>query len=167
MADSLTDSVPLTRVHLDVDRAVRTGVTPAQVGQTLRFLHGEDKITEFRRGEDQVEVILDQTDEPDRPLAALGDTPVPSASGHLVALKDAGQVSLGYGFARLGRRNTQRVVEITADLDAGVLSSRSSESSTPGFGPARGNPATASRTAESRRRPRRASACSASLPSEP
>lgn len=123
VSDSLTDSVPLTRVRLDVDRAIRTGVTPAQVGQTLRFLHGEDEITEFRRGEHHVEVILDQLDEPGRPLAALGDTLIPSASGRQVPLKDAGQVSLGHGFARLSRRNTQRVVEITADLEAGVLAS--------------------------------------------
>jgi multidrug efflux pump len=123
VADSLTDSVPLTRVRLDVDRAIRTGVTPAQVGQTLRYLHGEDQITEFRRGEDQVEVILDQLDEPERPLAALGDTLVPSAAGTLVPLKDAGQVSLGHGFARLSRRNAQRVVEVNADLEAGALTS--------------------------------------------
>jgi multidrug efflux pump subunit AcrB len=123
VADNLTDTVPLTRVRLDVDRAIRTGVTPAQVGQTLRHLHGEDEITAFRRGEDEVQVILDQPAEPDRPLAALGDTLVPSAAGHLVPLKDAGQVSLGHGFARLSRRNTQRVVEVTADVEAGTLTS--------------------------------------------
>jgi len=32
-------------------------------------------------------------------------------------------VSLGHGFARLSRRNTQRVVEVTADLEAGALTS--------------------------------------------
>jgi len=87
--------MPLTRVQLDVDRALRTGITPAQVGQTLRLLHGEDKITEFRRGEDLVQVVLDRAAEPSRALAALGDTLVPSATGGLVALKDAGTATLG------------------------------------------------------------------------
>jgi multidrug efflux pump subunit AcrB len=121
--DSLSDSVPLTRVRLDVDRALRTGITPAQVGQTLRYLHGEDKVTEFRRGEDLVEVILDQNPDPVRPLASLGDTPVPSGTGALVPLKDAARVGLDFGFAKLNRRNTQRLVEVTADLDAATLAS--------------------------------------------
>jgi multidrug efflux pump len=119
--DSLSESVPLTRVTLDVDRALRTGVTPARVGQTLRFLHGEDKITEFRRGEDLVQVVLEAVPEPERPIAALGETRIPAASGALVPLKDSATVRLGYGFAKLNRRNTQRVVEVTADLDAGTL----------------------------------------------
>jgi multidrug efflux pump subunit AcrB len=123
ISDSLTESVPLTRVRLDVDRALRTGITPAQVGQTLRFLHGEDKITEFRKGEDLVPVVLDRPAEPARPLGALGETLVPSASGTLVPLKEAGRVSLEHGFARLMRRNTQRVVEIWSDLDANTLAS--------------------------------------------
>ena len=123
ISDSLTESVPLTRVRLDVDRALRTGITPAQVGQTLRFLHGEDKITEFRKGEDLVPVVLDRPAEPARPLGALGETLVASASGTLVPLKEAGRVSLEHGFARLMRRNTQRVVEIWSDLDANTLAS--------------------------------------------
>lgn len=123
VADSLTESIPLTRVRLDVDRALRTGLTPAQVGQALRALHGEDVVTEFRRGEDLVEVVLDRPPEPSRPLAALGDTLVRGAGGALVPLKDAGTVELGHGFARLSRRNTQRVVEVTADLDAETLAS--------------------------------------------
>ncbi len=121
--DSLSESVPLTRVTLDVDRALRTGVTPARVGQMLRFLHGEDKVTEFRRGEDVVQVVLEPVPEPDRPLAALGETRIPGAAGTLVPLKDSARVRLDYGFARLNRRNTQRVVEVTADLDASTLAS--------------------------------------------
>jgi multidrug efflux pump subunit AcrB len=121
VADSLTESVPLTRVSLDVDRALRTGVTPAQVGQTLRFLHGEDKVTEFRRGEDLVQVVLERAEEPSRPLAALGDTLVHGAAGALVPIKEAGAVALDHGYAKLYRRNSQRVVEVTADVEAGVL----------------------------------------------
>ena len=101
-----------------MDRALRTGVTPAQVGQTLRFLHGEDKITEFRRGEDLVEVVLDRAPEPERPLAALGETPHPRRARRRWSRSRTRPGRLGHGFAKLNRRNTQRVVEVTADLDA-------------------------------------------------
>ncbi|HVO12727.1 MAG TPA: efflux RND transporter permease subunit [Vicinamibacteria bacterium] len=121
--DSLSESVPLTRVTLDVDRALRTGLTPARVGQTLRMLHGDDKVTEFRRGEDLVQVVLEPAPEPERPVAALGEVRVPAPGGELVPLKDSARIRLDYGFARLNRRNTQRVVEVTADVDASTLSS--------------------------------------------
>lgn len=119
--DSLTESIPLTKVQLDGDRALRSGLTPGQVGGTLRWLHGEDKATEFRRGEDQVQVVLDPVPAPERSLAAVEDTPVASAKGTLVPLREAGQVGLAHGYAELKRRNTRRVVEITADVDGGVL----------------------------------------------
>jgi len=120
VSDSLSESVPLTRVRLDTDRALRTGITPAQVGQALRYLHGEDKITEFRRGDDLVQVVLESPDEASRPVAALGDTLIPGPAGP-VALKDAGRVTLGHGFAQLNRRNTQRVVVVSSDLEDGTL----------------------------------------------
>lgn len=121
VSDSLTESIPLTRVQLDGDKALRTGLTPGQVGQALRWLHGEDKATEFRRGEDQVQVVLDRVPAPERPLDAVEETPIPSARGALVPLRDAGHADLAYGFAELKRRNTRRVVEITADVESGVL----------------------------------------------
>ncbi len=91
--DSLSESVPLTRVTLDVDRALRTGVTPARVGQTLRFLHGEDKITEFRRGEDLVQVVLERAPEPERPIAALGETRIPARERRARAAQGLGRGS--------------------------------------------------------------------------
>lgn len=121
VSDSLTESVPLTKVQLDADRALRSGLTPGQVGGTLRWLHGEDKATEFRRGEDQVQVVLDPVPAPDRPLDAVAESPVQNAKGTLVPLREAGRVDLSYGYAELKRRNTRRVVEITADVETGVL----------------------------------------------
>ncbi|MCU0241947.1 MAG: efflux RND transporter permease subunit, partial [Vicinamibacteria bacterium] len=121
--DSLSDSVPLTRVAVDADRALRRGITPAQVGQTLRWLQAEDKITEFRRGEELVEVVLDRAPEPERPYDALAETPIPSALKTMVPLKDAGRVELAHGFAMLTRRNTRRVVEVWADVEGDTLAS--------------------------------------------
>jgi multidrug efflux pump subunit AcrB len=123
ISDSLTESVPLASVKLDADRALRRGVTPAQVGQTLRWLHGEDKVTEFRRGEDLVEVVLDHKPAPDRPFEALLETPIPAATQAMVPLKEAGQAELTYGFAKLSRRNTRRVVEVWADVSGDTLAS--------------------------------------------
>ncbi len=119
--DSLTDTIPLTQVNLDADRALRRGITPAAAGQTLRWLYGEDKVTEFRRGEDLVQVVLDAKPDGSRPLGNLEDTPLPSPTGQFVPLREAGQATLGYGYAQLQRRDGRRIVEVSADVDSGTL----------------------------------------------
>jgi multidrug efflux pump subunit AcrB len=121
--DSLTENIPLAQVKLDADKAQRVGLTPGQVGRTLRWLHGEDKVTEFRRGNEQVQVVIEPQPSPARPLEAVEETSIPNAEGRLVSLRESGEVKLGHDFSELQRRNTRRVVEVTADVDASVLPS--------------------------------------------
>jgi multidrug efflux pump subunit AcrB len=119
--DSLTENIPLAKVQVDSGVAMRVGLTPGQVGGTLRWLYGEDKITEFRRGNEQVQVVLDPVPSPTDPIGAVEETPIPNALGNTVPLRQVGAISLDRGFAELKRRNTRRVVEITADVDAHTL----------------------------------------------
>ncbi len=121
ITDSLTDSVPLTQVRIDADKAMRRGILPATAGQTLRWLYGEDKVTEFRRGDDLVQVVLDGKTDPARPYGSLEDTPLPGSGGQMVPLREAGEAKLGFGYAQLQRRNGRRIVEIAADVNADVL----------------------------------------------
>jgi multidrug efflux pump subunit AcrB len=122
--DTLSDSVPLTQITIDLERAQILGLRPGSIGQNLRLLHGEDKVTEFRRGDEAVQVVLDAAPDPSRPITALEETPIPSATGSLVPLKEAGRASLEHGYAQLQRRNGQRVVRIESDVQADVLPSR-------------------------------------------
>ena len=119
--DSLSTSVPLTRVRVDGDRAALRGLDAALVGETLRWLYSEDKVTEFRRGDDLVQVVLDVPRDERRPLAALEEIPVANGSGALVPVRSAAQASLGHDAAQLRRRNGRRIVEVSADVTAGVL----------------------------------------------
>ncbi len=119
--DSLTENIPLSKVSVDSGVAMRVALTPGQVGGTLRWLHGEDKITEFRRGNEQVQVVLDPVPSPGDPIAAVEETPIPNGLGQTVPLRQVGRIRLDRGFAELKRRNTRRVVEITADVDSRTL----------------------------------------------
>ena len=120
VTDSLTESVPLTRVSLDTDRALRVGLVAGQVGSTLRWLYGQDKLGEFRQGEEQVQLLLAPQAVAD-PLKDVEGTLIIGASGQSVPLREVGHVELKHGFAELKRRNGRRVVEITADMASGVL----------------------------------------------
>jgi multidrug efflux pump subunit AcrB len=57
-------------------------------------------------------------------MGSLGETPVASADGLEVALKGAGRAWLDHSPARLNRRNSQRVVEVYAEVAPGTLASQ-------------------------------------------
>jgi HAE1 family hydrophobic/amphiphilic exporter-1 len=124
ITDTLSDSVPLTKVHIDPQRAQLLGLTPGSIGQSLRLLHGGDQVTEFRRGDEAVQVVIEASPDLARPFAALEETPIANAEGVLVPLKEAGKASLDHGYAQLMRRNGRRVVQINADVQADVLPSK-------------------------------------------
>jgi multidrug efflux pump subunit AcrB len=129
VSDTLSDSIPLASVRIDADRALRVGVTPGQVGSALRAVYGEDKVTTFRQGLDTVEVVIGRADPTSNPLDRVAQTPVPalggpSASrGGSVPLLAVGDVTVTRGFAELRRRNTRRVVNVSADVDGATLPS--------------------------------------------
>lgn len=121
VTDNLAHSVPLAHIRLDTDRALRLGLAPSRVGDALRMLYGEDKITEFRQDDELVQVTLDVPPAPAAPLQQVEETPIRGAAGALVPLRDVSQIELRYGAAELRRRNTRRMVEITSDVDGKVL----------------------------------------------
>lgn len=122
--DNLSETVPITRVEVDADRAMRYGVTPAQVGLTLRWLYGEDKIWEYRQDRDTATVLLSPAPISNQALVDLEQTRIQSASGTLIPLFSVAKVVEKRGFAELHRRNSRRDVEITCDLAGNALASR-------------------------------------------
>ncbi len=123
VSDTLTESIPLASVHIDADRALRLGITPGQVGSTLRYVYGEDKVTSFRKDRDTIEVVLERAEASENPLEKVAQTPIPSVTGKAVPVLAMGDVTITRSFAELHRRNTRRVVDVSADVDGGTLPS--------------------------------------------
>ncbi len=119
--DTLSETVLLTNVTVDVDRAARLGLAPLDVGSTLRQLHSEDEVSSFRTDLDTIKLLVDTGAEPARPLEALEQVPVPTAAGARVPLRAVASVRLGAGNAALLHVNKRRVVEIFADVDNKTL----------------------------------------------
>jgi multidrug efflux pump subunit AcrB len=124
VADSLSDSVPLAFVDIDADRALRFGVTPGQIGSTLRSVYGKDAVTMLRQAKDSIDVVVEGADTGSDALARVAEMPVFTGGGKSVPLLSVGDINLRRGFAELRRRDARHVVEVTADLDAGALASR-------------------------------------------
>jgi multidrug efflux pump subunit AcrB len=120
VSDTISDSIPVANVAVDGERAMSLGITPAQVGTTLRAIYGEDKVTSFRQEGDTVEVIVEASSVQSAVLAGVRDTPV-SVGGTAVPLLALGDVELSRGFADLRRRNMRRVAEVAADVNGATL----------------------------------------------
>jgi multidrug efflux pump subunit AcrB len=131
VADSLTDTIPVATVSVDADRALRLGVTPAQIGSTLRSLYGEDKITSYRHDLDTIELVVDRAGDTSAPLDDVAQTQVRSLRGTDVPVLAVGDVSITRGYAELHRRNTRRVVAVTADVEGSTLPATIMKSLTP------------------------------------
>lgn len=119
--DSHTEAVTLAKVEVDPERALRAGVAPVSVGMGLRWLYGEDKVTDFRVGEDLVEVLLDVPSSPSSPSSQLESLPMATLSGGVVPVRELATLSIDHESAELMRRNKTRIVEVTADVAPGTL----------------------------------------------
>jgi multidrug efflux pump subunit AcrB len=121
VSDTMSDSIPVTNVAIDAERAMSLGITPAQVGSALRSVYGEDKVTSFRQRGDTVEVIVEASPAKGSVLGAVRDTPVSAGKGSLVPPIALGDVRFARGYADLRRRNTRRVAEVAADVNGATL----------------------------------------------
>jgi multidrug efflux pump subunit AcrB len=122
--DNLSETVPVSRVELDADRALRFGVTAAQAAGTLRWLYGEDKIWEFRSDRDTKQVVLRNASVSGEPLVDLEQARIPTALGNSIPLFSIAHVEQTQTYAELHRRNSRRVVEVTSDLVGNALASK-------------------------------------------
>jgi multidrug efflux pump subunit AcrB len=119
--DSISESIPIANVDIDADRALRYGITPAQIGSTLRAVHGEDEVSSFRQDRDTVAIVIEGAEAGADPLGTIAETPVRGATGAAVPVLAVGDVSIARSSAELRRRNTRLVVDVTADVEGGTL----------------------------------------------
>jgi multidrug efflux pump subunit AcrB len=121
VSDTMSNTVPLTSVRVDADRALRYGVTPRQIGIELRRAYGEDKVTELHHDLETLDVVLERAATDGDPLTQVAETSVLGVGGQRVPILATGEVTLARGSAELRRRNGRRVVEVFADVEGGTL----------------------------------------------
>lgn len=121
VSDSMNDTIPVAHFDIDADRALRVGITPGQIGAALRSVYGEDRLTSFRQGRDDVEVIIEGPKTGSRALGQVAETPVTGLTGAAVPLLAVGDVKMTRSVAELRRRNARPIVDVTADLSGTTL----------------------------------------------
>lgn len=112
---------PEVRAQMDRNRAADRGVTTYQVASALRTSLEGDTTTKYREGADQYDIRVrlkqadrERVDEVSHLLVGYSSGPV--------YLGDIADVSLATGPTKIERKNRQRMVAVTADLQPGYAS---------------------------------------------
>ncbi|MBW3623918.1 MAG: efflux RND transporter permease subunit [Armatimonadetes bacterium] len=117
---SLVTGKPEMAVTIDRERAADLGVTPADVAQTLRFLVGGEKATDYNEGGEQYEVRLRALPGYRADSAGLSAITVPSSTLGSVSLDQVVKFTEGTGPATINRLARQRQVTFYANAAPGA-----------------------------------------------
>lgn len=107
------------RVDVDEDRANRAGVTNDNIAQTLNAYYSGHHLTTFREGDHTVPVYLRLPSEERMSLEGLDSAFVEGRQGK-VPLNSIASISPRWEPAKIGRRDLNRVIEVRAQVEAGV-----------------------------------------------
>lgn len=110
-------------VKVDSRRASQYGLTATAIGSEIRAANDGIVASIFRDGDEEVDIVvkLAGTDL-DRP-ADLGSLKIATPTGNLIPLRNMAEIDFAPGPNRVYRRDFERAVSITADVDTEVTTS--------------------------------------------
>jgi multidrug efflux pump subunit AcrB len=99
------------------DRALATGVTPTDLGQTVRNAYFGAEAMRLQRGRHDVKLMVRYPEEERNSLVDFREIRVRTADGTERPITELAEVELKRGFSEINRVNQMRSITISADLD--------------------------------------------------
>lgn len=99
------------------DRALATGVTPMDLGQTVRNAYFGAEVMRLQRGRHEVKLMVRYPEEERTSLVNFREVRVRTADGVERPITELAEVDLERGFSEINRVDQLRSITITADLD--------------------------------------------------
>ena len=99
------------------DRALATGVTPTQLGQTVRNAYFGAEVMRLQRGRHEVKLMVRHPPEERNSLVNFRELRVRTPEGTEHPITELADVKIQRGFSEINRVDQQRSVTISADLD--------------------------------------------------
>ncbi|MFO7655224.1 MAG: efflux RND transporter permease subunit [Candidatus Krumholzibacteriia bacterium] len=100
------------------------GLTPAQVGRTLRAAYEGEEVGVYRELGEEYDLVVQYAESVRRDPAYLEDLPLPSPGGFTVPLADVAQLERREGASEILRKDKQRLVRVSANIAQGSLSEK-------------------------------------------
>ena len=99
------------------DRALATGVTPTDLGQTVRNAYFGAEVMRLQRGRHEVKLMVRYPEEERGSLVDFREIRVRTADGRERPITELAEINLSRGFSEINRVDQMRSVTISADLD--------------------------------------------------
>ena len=114
------EQVRSVRVQVDQDKARLLGLSSADIQGLVQTTLDGAPVTQIRRGEELVDVVVRATPEERRSIGQLGDLQVFTRSGVTVPLSQLARIEPGFEEPVLWRRNRDMALTVRADVVDGV-----------------------------------------------
>jgi multidrug efflux pump len=114
------EQVRSVKVQVDQDKARLLGLTSADIQGLVQTALDGAPVTQIRRGEELVDVVVRATPEERKSIGQLGDLQVFTRSGVTVPLSQVARVEPGFEEPVLWRRNRDMALTVRSDVVDGV-----------------------------------------------
>jgi len=121
---SLTPGDPQIHVNLDRQLSAYAGVDLATAAQHIRAAAGGLRVATTRRAAEEIDITIRYPDYGARQLEALRELLVPNQRGGLVPLQSIASFDALPGYTTVRHKAGIRVINVVADLDQRVLTSK-------------------------------------------
>lgn len=99
------------------DQALATGVTPTDLGRTVRNTYYGSEVMRLQRGRHEVKLMVRYPEEERASLVNFREIEVSGADGMSRPIGELAEIDLQRGFSEINRVDQQRSITIAADLD--------------------------------------------------
>jgi multidrug efflux pump len=114
------EQVRSVKVQLDQDKARQLGLTNADIQGLVQTTLDGAPVTQIRRGEELIDVVVRASAEERRAIGQIGDLQVFTRSGVTVPLSQIARIEPSFEEPVLWRRNRDMVLTVRSDLADGV-----------------------------------------------
>lgn len=129
------ERVRTLRVHVDQDKVRLLGLSSADVAQTLQTVLSGAPVTQIRRGEDLIDVVVRSNAGERKKLESLGDIVLFSRTGAVVPLSQVARIEPTFEEPVLWRWNRNMAITVRSDLADGVQGPYATEKIWPSLKP--------------------------------
>lgn len=112
--------VKTVRLDVDQDKARALGVSSQDIGLTISTILRGLPVTQYREGDQLIEVMVRARDAGELSASAIGDLPIRTASGKSVPLGQLVTPRYDFEDGRIARRNGRNTIIVRADIRDGV-----------------------------------------------
>ena len=114
------EQVRSVQVHVDQDKARLLGLSSADIQGLVQATLAGAPVTQIRRGEELVDVVVRATPDERKAIGQLGDLQLFTRSGVTVPLSQVARIEPGFEEPVLWRRNREMALSVRSDVVDGV-----------------------------------------------